>query len=263
MNFLDALELRLARFAIPGLTRIIVGFNALVYVLYKLNHGFLSVLELEPQRIMAGEVWRLVSYIFIPQFGALLMPDWFAVVLYLGFIWFVGEGLEHAWGPFKLNAYYVLGMIGTTVAAFAFGSGFSNVMLNMSLFYAFARFFPETVIHLFYILPVKVKWMAWFWAAFLLLGFVTGTNSYRMALLAAFINYLIFFGPEIVHEARHRKGVAQRRRKFEADLEPAAIPLHECAVCHKTEKTDPDLDFRVADDGQEYCRPHLPQQVKA
>ena len=75
-------------------------------------------------------------------------------------------------------------------------------MLYSSLFFAFARFYPDQVIYLFFILPAKIKWIAWVSAAFLLFGFVAGTNSYRMALVAAMANYLIFFGPEIIHDAR-------------------------------------------------------------
>ena len=45
-------------------------------------------------------------------------------------------------GAFKVNIFYLLGMIGTTIAAFFFGGNFSSAMLNASLFYAFARFYP-------------------------------------------------------------------------------------------------------------------------
>lgn len=75
-------------------------------------------------------------------------------------------------------------------------------------------------------------------------------------------NYLIFFGPEMVRNARTRQQVADRRRKFEAAAVPVTETLHECVVCHRTEATHPELDFRVARDGQEYCRDHLPRKVE-
>jgi hypothetical protein len=262
MSFVNSLELRFGRFAIPGLIRIIVAFNALVFVLYKLNPEFLSVLELSPARVLHGEVWRLVTYIFIPRFGAAFMPDWFALLMYLWFLWFVGDGLEQAMGAFRLNLFYFLGMLGVTIAAFFFDDSFSNAMLNTSLFLAFARFYPDLMIYLFYVLPVRIKWLAWFYGATLLLGLVTGSNSYRMALIAAFTNYLIFFGPEIYREARMRKSVGERRRRFERDTgahEEQA--LHTCAVCQRTEITDPQLDFRVSKDGNEYCIEHLPKRT--
>jgi membrane associated rhomboid family serine protease len=253
MTWLDKLEKRIGFIAIPGLIRIVVAFNVLVYLLVQLNPDFRFVLALDPVRILHGEVWRLVTYIFLPQSFSLL-----GMLLLLWFLWFIGEGLERAWGAFRLTLYYLIGMIGTTIAAFFFGSNFSNVMLISSLFYAFARFYPDVVIYLFFILPVKIKWLAWAYAAILLAGFVIGTNSYRMAVVAALSNYLIFFGPEIIHDARHRHEVTTRRRRFEGQSRSETESIHKCAVCGATELSDPNLEFRVARDGEEYCVPHLP-----
>jgi membrane associated rhomboid family serine protease len=254
MTFLDKLERRFGFLGIPGLPRILVGFALLVFVLAKLLPGFTSMLVLDPERILHGEVWRLVTYIFIPQ---TLSPWW--ILFALWFLWWIGEGLERAWGPFRLTLYFVLGMIGTTAAAFFFGSNFSNSMLIASLFYAFAYFYPDEVIYLLFILPVKIKWLAWILAALLLVGFILNSNSYRIALIAAFANYLIFFGPDYVYAARHRHEVSTRRKRFESQSRSEAEPLHRCAVCGATELSDPNLEFRVSRDGEEYCIAHLPK----
>ncbi len=253
MTWLDKLERRFGFLAIPGLIRIVIAFTALAWALMWLNPNFRFALDLDPARIRHGEVWRLVTYIFVPQ----TLSFW--IVLALWFLWFIGEGLERAWGPFRLTLYFFVGMIGTTVAAFFFGSNFSNGMLIASLFFAFARFYPDEVIYILFILPVKIKWLAWVFAAFLLLGFVLNSNSYRAALIAAFANYFIFFGPEIVRQATHRHEVSTRRRRFETHSRNADEALHRCAVCGATELTDPNLDFRVARDGEEYCMAHLPK----
>src|SRR5713101_2735121 len=176
MAWLDKLERRFGFLGIPGLIRIIVGFNALVFVLVRLNPDFVSVLNLDPARIRHGEVWRLVTYIFIPQTFSFL---WIVFVLW--FLWFIGDGLERAWGPFRLTLYFLVGMIGTTIAALLSSSQFSNQMLFTTLFFAFAHFYPDEVIYVFFILPLKIKWIAWVYAGFLLLGFVTQSISYRLA----------------------------------------------------------------------------------
>lgn len=258
MRWLDTLERRFGFLGIPGLIRIVVAFSALVFLLVRLNPDFISALDLNPERLRHGEIWRLVTYIFIPQTFSFL---WIIFVLW--FLWFVGEGLERAWGAFRLTLYFLVGMIGTTAAALFFGSYFSNTMLIASLFYAFARFYPDQVIYVLFILPVKIKWLAWVSAAFLLLGFFLNSNSYRMATVAALSNYLIFFGPEIVYEARHRHEVSTRRRRFESHARSETEPLHQCAVCGATELSDPNLDFRVARDGEEYCVAHLPKTESA
>ena len=271
MSLLDKLERRFGFLAIPRLPRILVGFAALVFGLtwlLKTSAGagypaqtlpdFTSMLTLDPVRILHGEVWRLITYIFIPQATS---PLW--VLFALWFLWWVGEGLERAWGAFRLTLYFLVGMIGTTVAAFFFGSDFSNRMLLMSLFLAFAHFYPEEIIYILFILPVRIKWLAWISGAFLLFGFFTNSNSYRAALIAALANYLIFFGPEFIYRARHRQEVSSRQKRFEDQTRSETEPLHKCAVCGATELTDPSLDFRVASDGEEYCVAHLPSAQTA
>src|SRR4029453_9536458 len=186
MSWLDKLEKRLGFLAIPGLIRFIIGFTVLVYLLVYLNRGFESFLTLDPARIMKGEIWRLVTYIFVPQ---TFSPLW--LLLALWFLWFIGEGLERAWGPFRLTLYFFVGMIGKTIAAFFFGSNFLNRILIASLFFAFARFYPDEVIYILFILPAKIKWLAWVFAPFLLLGFFLNSNLYRAALIAAFANYFL------------------------------------------------------------------------
>jgi membrane associated rhomboid family serine protease len=253
MSWLDKLERRIGFLAIPGLIRAIVIFNALVFVLVKLNPDYRFVLALDPARIRHGEVWRLVTYIFLPQSFS------FWVIIALWFLWFIGDGLERAWGPFRVTLYYLVGMIGTTVAAFFFGSNFSNSMLTAALFFAFAHFYPDEIIYVFFILPMKIKWIAWAAAAFLFLGFAVGGIAYKMAMIAALSNYLIFFGPGVIRQLRQRKEVATRRKRFEVQSRPEEEALHHCATCGATELTDPSLDFRVARDGEEYCVAHLPR----
>ena len=271
MSLLDRLESRYGRYAIPGLIRYVVALNALVYILIKLNPDFGLELILWPQKILQGEVWRLVTYIFIPQFGG-IFPEFFNAAMYMIFLWWVGNGLEHALGAFRLNLYYFIGMAGITAASFfevivnndIVGGGFSAAILNTSLLFAFAQFYPDEVIFFMYILPLKVKWLAWLAAAGLIYQFMArGDWSYGVSLAAALANYLIFFGPEIYRNARTRQQVAERRRKFEAAKMPDTRTLHECAVCHRTEVTNPDLEFRVARDGQEYCKDHLPKPPAA
>jgi len=270
MSLLDRLEYRFGRFAIHGLIRYIVGLNVLAYVLTKMNPAFYYALTLSPARILQGEVWRLVTYIFIPQFGSGFLPEWFSAAMYMLFLWWVGNGLEHALGAFRLNLYYFTGMAGVTLAAFleslVFGGpagGFSAAMLNASLLFAFAQYYPDEVIFVMYILPAKVKWLAWILAGLLLFHVLDGGVSYLVSLTVAMGNYLLFFGPELYRNARTRQQVTERRRKFEVAQAPDTETMHECVVCHRTEASHPELDFRVAKDGQEYCRDHLPKKAEA
>src|SRR5213596_4188289 len=147
MSLLDQLERRFGFLGIPGLPRILVGFAALVFGLAWLLPGFTSMLTLDPVRIRHGEVWRLVTYIFIPQSQS---PLW--VLFALWFLWWIGAGLERAWGAFRLTLYFLVGMIGTTLAAVVSNSQFSSqMMLFTTLFFAFAHFYPDEIIYVFFI----------------------------------------------------------------------------------------------------------------
>ena len=257
MNLIDSLERRFGRFAIHGLIRIIVILNAVVFVLGKTNPALVPWLDLNIGAVRHGEVWRLFTYILIPDTDSYL---W--ILFALGFLWMIGEGLERAWGAFRLNLFYLIGMIGTTLAGIIFGAHFSNTMLNSSLFFAFAWFYPEMEIYLMGILPVRVKWIAWFSGGLLLLEFIGGTASLRMAMIACFANLAIFFGPELYTEIRQRRHVAGRRRRFSEASAPEDQPLHQCMVCSRTDITNPELEFRVSSrDGNDYCMEHLPKRT--
>lgn len=265
MNLLDRIERRLGFIAIPGLLRYVAFLTALVFILEKVNPGYLRVLDLDRTAVMHGQVWRLVTYIFIPQIGSFLpLPDWVNVAFYILFLLWMGNGLEEAWGAFRLTLFYLIGMIGTTVAALLFGAAFSNFMLTTSIFFAFARFYPDLVIYMFYILPLKVKWIAWVTAAILLLQLVLGSMQFRAAAICAMANYLLFFGGDLLREARTRRHSSRRRADFEVRArETQHEALHQCAACGATELSDPNLEFRVAADGEEYCLPHLAKLARS
>jgi hypothetical protein len=258
MKWIDRAERNFGHLAIPNLMRVIAAFNALVFVLYKFSPRFLEAITLDPSAVMRGEVWRLVSYIFIPSIGGPI-TDWLIAALYIWYIWWLGDGLESAMGSFRVNLFYGLGMLGTTVAAFFTQANFSTAMLNNSLLFAFARFYPEMMIYLMGLIPVKVKWMAWFSGFGLLIGFVFGEWAYRLALLVALANFFVFFGKEIFQDAVQRRDVQTRRSRFEKAQIPDDEALHRCEVCGRTENVAPDLEFRVAKDGHEYCTEHLPK----
>ena len=257
---MDTLERRLGFIAVPGLLRYVAALTALVFILYKIDPRYLALIDLNMDAVQHGQVWRLISYIFIPQLGSLIpAPDWINAAFAVLFLIWVGDRLEQAWGAFRVSLFFYIGMLGTTVAAALFGAQFSNTMLYSSIFFAFARFYPEVVIFFAYVLPLKVKWIAWIYGALLLWQFLFGAMAFRSAVVVAFANYLLFFGRDIVIEARQRRDISGRKQRFEtATRRGAAEPLHRCAVCGATELTNPELDFRVARDGEEYCVPHLP-----
>lgn len=230
--------------------------NGLAFVLCQARPGFDKLLVMDPQAVLNGEVWRLFSHVFVPALGG-VFPSWIGAAFYLMFLVWLGDGLEQAMGSFKLNLYYIMGVVGTNVAAFLSGHSDGGLHLNNSLVFAFAAFYPDMRILFFFVIPMKIKWLAWLDAVLLLPSFLFSDWGYRAGVLAALTNFLIFFGPSIIEGRRRRIEQAVRRAEFEEANAPEET-LHVCRVCGRTEVSSPELDFRVAKDGEEYCQDHLP-----
>ena len=190
MTILDRLEKTLGRFAIPGLIRYVVALNALVFILLTLQPDYIQALQLDPIAFRNGEIWRAVTWIFIPE-----TMSFFWILFYLIFTWWLGDMLEESWGVFRLNAYYFLGMAFCIVSALLFGAAGGNFFLNLSLFLAAATLAPNFEILLFMIIPVKMKWVALFSlivpAGYLLFG----PLDMKMMVVMCLGNYLLFFAP--------------------------------------------------------------------
>ena len=260
MTVLDRLERALSRFAIPGLIRYVVALNALVFFLLLISPGYEQVLSLNPGAILHGEVWRLVSWIFLPE---VMLTRWgiLMFLVYLWFTWWIGDMLEATWGTFRLNAYYFLGMFLCVGSALIFGASGGNLFLNLSMFLAVATLSPNLEILLYMILPVKIKWLALFSLLVPASSLLFGPLSEKMIVVMCLGNYLLFFGPAFLRGTYDRRQVQERRARFKSGRIPPDESLHRCKVCGITEKTSPDSEFRVAANGEEYCIQHLPTRI--
>jgi membrane associated rhomboid family serine protease len=255
MNILNRLERKFGRYAIRDLMVYIVALNALIYLLsiaYP-ESGAIGKLALDPYFIMKGEVWRLITFILIPPAASIL---WIFFILY--FYYIVGTGLEHEWGSLRFNIYYFTGMLATAVAAFIVGQGTTALYLNLSLFLAFAYVYPDFEILLFFIIPVKVKYLAWLNWAFIAFTVLVSPLSNKVAALVSVSNYFLFFGRDIISNIRNNSSSYRRRKQFTPSLKKSSI--HRCTVCKMTEKDDPTMEFRycsTCEGDHEYCMNHL------
>lgn len=235
-RLLARLERRIGRFAIPNLMTFIVGGMAIVWVLSMLKDGFLAKLVLDMAAVRRGEVWRLVTFLFIPMGGS---PIW--VLLNLYFAWWVGSSLERHWGSFKFNAFYLLGTLGTIVAALIAGPQ-TNTWLDASLFLAFATTFPEVQILLFFILPIRVKWLGIVAAIGILAAFALGEWDARASITAAMANYVLFFGGHWWDAWKSRNlQVRQKARRQSIQSSAPVFGQRVCAICGAREADGADI----------------------
>ncbi len=236
-RLLARLERRFGRFAIPNLILYVVGGMAIVWMLSLVRPEIVERLVLDMAAVRRGEVWRLVTFLFIPPAAS---SWWILIALY--FTWWVGSSLEQHWGSFRFNAYYLLGALGTVLAAVLTGPQ-SNTYLDSSLFFAFATLFPDVTILLFFVLPVKVKWLGIASAVLVAYSAVMGDWSTRAAIAASLVNYGVFFGGHWAQWWKMRN-IAVRQKARRATLkssEGTVFGQRVCAICGAREADGADI----------------------
>lgn len=261
MISLGSLERRWGWMSFPGFLRYYALMHALVYVLQLVRPDMGALLEFDRGRILSGEVWRVVTFLFsssgfsgVGLMGALF----FYFMVMIAFM--MSDALEGAWGVFKTSLFYYCGIFGLIVANFVIpnampGSGF---LIYGTAFFAFATLFPRLEFLMFFILPVQVRFLAMIQAGMMVLG-VLGNWLLLPFFLLGCANYLIFAGIPALRGTALVIESAQRRKRFNAAKEPEHEAFHACAVCGRTDVSDPRLEFRVGSDGREYCADHLPE----
>jgi len=251
------MENRFGRFAIPGLVAILAGFQAAVWIMLRIQPDFISALELHRELVLQGQVWRLVTWIFIPTTSN---PFWLLMAIYI--MMTISAVLDRSWGAFRTNLYIFGGIISMVIGTLVFNSPPMGLTLYTSIFFAFACILPDYEFLLFFILPVKVKYLAMISGALLLLSFISEPLA-RGSIFFSVLNFLIAFGPGFIKGMKHRAVVTERRSRFESAQKQDTPHFHKCHQCGKTDMDDPHLDFRVTDDGEEYCTVCRPRKQSA
>ena len=253
MSLLDRLERRCRRYAIPNVTLILIGGHFVLFVMGWTDEKLLPSLVMSVPAVLGGEVWRLATFVFVPP---TLNPLWLFFALYLFFL--MGTALEAQWGAFRYNVYLLIAYLATLAVAFAtMSQGATAAFIEGSVFLAFAHLFPDFELYIFFLLPIKVKclallaWIGFGWA------FISGDWATRLLVAAPVANFLLFFGRDIVRRVRYARGrmTAQVRAYRDRDK-----PFHRCAACGATERSHPDMDFRVCPDcdgAPDYCVDHI------
>ena len=263
------------RFGIPNLMLYIVIGNVAVYLLSVLTRsndvGALSFLAFSLRGLLRGEVWRIITFVFVPGYTS---PFWLIVSLY--FYYWIGSTLEREWGTARFTLYYLSGTLLTVLGAVlsSLVTGQYDLLVagttyvNLSMFLAFAVLFPDMQVLIFFILPVKMKWLAWVDGALFALNIVTslarGDWAGVILPIVALLNFLVFIWPEIqrLHDRRRHQTARQtvNFRKAVRQQQQQKGYRHKCAVCGRTDADYPDLQFRYCSKCAGYhcfCQDHI------
>lgn len=287
-------EKKFGKYAIKNLSLILIMCYACGYLMKWINPGFFTYLYLNPYEIIHHfQIWRLVTWLIVP-------PDsfdfWTLLMLY--FYYSIGTSLERTWGTYRYNVYIFSGILFTAAGAFilygvssllgaqslglwmtvdgyiTYPTMFSTYYVNMSIFLAYAATFPDYEVLLFFILPIKVKFLGIIYGAMLVYQFIVGygTSSalfyynlgIRFVITASLLNFVVFFFTSRKKVRRGpikiiRQQVVKQQLRHETK-KSSGIIRHKCAVCGRTDETNPELEFRFCskcNGNYEYCQEHL------
>ncbi len=276
MRLIEKLERKFGRYGIPNLTLYIIICYVIGYVLMYTNPSILGWLNLEPALILRGQIWRLVTWVIAPPGGQDLF--WFALAI-LFFYYPIGTSLERAWGTFRYTLYIFLGLFFTVIAAFllyfitggiGIGYLFSTTYISLSIFLAYAMTYPDTTLLLMFVIPIKMRWMAVVYGVLILSDVINFARRRQwfmiFPIVASLLNFVFFyFGTKDL--SRYNPKEIKRKKEFQKAMaqsrvytENGDIAKHKCAICGRTEKDDPNLEFRFCskcNGNYEYCQDHL------
>ena len=266
MKFLRKLERNFGKYAVPNLMYyIILMYGAGIVIALVMPGLYYQYLCLDAAAILRGQVWRLVTFLICPPSSGIFF-NLIAMFLYYS----LGTTLERVWGTFRFNLYFFSGILFHIIAAFViyFLMGVSVPLtpfyLNNSLFLAFAATFPQMQFYLYGLLPIRAYWLGIFIGAEFLYEFLFGGLIARSCIGLALLNFVIFFMMTRNYSKISPREI-KRKQKFKSDMKTAQaekirLTHHKCAVCGRTEKDDPNLEFRYCskcEGNLEYCMDHL------
>ena len=273
---------------IPNLMTIMVIGSAIVYAISMLSRDatLYSFLIYEPMMIQHGQIWRLFTYIFTYNAGMDAGGLLFTLIGLMCF-YFIGKNVENVWGTLKFNLFYLLGIILLDVYGLIChvpGILIDVGYLHMSLFLVFACLYPDMQFLFLFIIPIKA------WAFVLLDMGLTIFNIIRNVSqgvplmwlwgpIVATVGCILFMGKDIlnlipvswrtkaVHKQKPQKTGSIPFRQSGPDFkqqnssQKSEKPYtHKCAVCGRTDVSNPELEFRYCSKCNGYycyCEDHI------
>lgn len=261
------------RFGVPNLMLYIVVVSLAVWLLSTMDtsRSLLSFFEFSPERILKGEVWRLITFVFIPQ----SLSIW--ELLFFYFYYWIGNVLEKEWGTPRFNIFLISGILLTAIYGFIiyFATGVSvpvsTYYIYLSMFFSFATLFPDVQVLFMFIIPIKIKWLAYLDALYFVIAILTTRFPFNLLPVVAILNYIVFFGADLISSLRSNKArfnkttvnFNREKQKIKYEQKNASY-TRKCAVCGRTDTDFPNLEFRYCSRCAGYhcfCQDHINSHI--
>ncbi len=191
--------------ALPNMGSLVAALTVLAYVAKLVNHTPLDRFIFDPDRIFAGEWWRLFAF---PLSPSLDNPLW--LLFYVLYVYYVLNGLEQVWGDKNTTLFVALAYLCTCLAACLVHRPifvWFYILENAGL--AFGTLFPRVEFLLFFILPVQARWLALAAGGVFFFHWIMGDVREKVFLSIVLLPYFLFFSPFLLSLA---KGYLKRRR---------------------------------------------------
>ena len=266
MGFFEKLERKFGRYAIRNLMMYLTVLYSIGFAISLVNiEIYYNYMSLDIPKILSGQVWRLVTWIMYAPSQSIFFSAIMLVLYYS-----LGSNLERVWGSFRFNVYrfmgYIFLIIGAFILYFIYGEASSIYpltpdSLNLSIFLAFALTYPEMTFYIYFVLPVKAKYLAAVYLLIEIYNFIMGGIITKTSIGLSLLNFAIFYLlTRNWYRVSPKNVVRQVKFKRAVKMRPASEPIHRCAVCGRTEKDDDTLEFRYCskcNGNLEYCSEHL------
>ena len=203
----------------------LIIINAAVYLLLKLsellhNNFILAFLALIPTRVTHEfMIWQLVTYMFMH-----------AEILHLFFnmltLFMFGNDLERYWGTGRFLRYYFVTGIGGGACSWILAMNSISPIIGASgaifgLLLAYGLLYPNRIVYLNFLLPVKVKWLVTIMGAINLFYLFTGGEpgvAHIAHLGGLLVGFVYLKGPEYLgrfQTFRNNRKREQLKQQFE------------------------------------------------
>lgn len=271
-KFLYDMERRFGRFAIPNLINyFVIGYVVMTILCMFAPILYYGYLALDFDAIRRGQIWRLVTFILAPaSLNSFLDILFFVITIHLYYLF--GHSLENVWGTFRFNFYFFSGIVLTVLGEWilyltmgipAYYGGMNYIY--QSMFFAFCLLFPDEQFMLYFVFPLKAKYLAALDALLLIVQIIQyvsgGYYAFALAIVIAMLNFVVFWW---LYRGNTRFHPGQRARTVKFRQQTAqkmqGVTKHKCAICGRTEVSNPELSFRFCSKcmgNYEYCEEHL------
>ncbi len=244
MEIINRLERKFGRYIPSDITKYIIFGQLAVFFFLAAYPNYTSMFYLEGDKMLAGQWWRLLTYLLKPITTDVLFG---AFVYYIFYIY--GTTLERRFGTFKYFLYLLLSFIANIILAFIFPqSRLTNTYMYTSLFLAFAWLYPDFTLMLFFVIPVKIKWLALIAWVGIALAFLGSDISGKVQILLSLSNFALFFWNDVLYIVN---GKLRNNRQTNSARRPNRDPYHVCYICKTNELDNPKMQIRYCD----ICKP--------